>query len=110
LSVPVEATVQLPVQVMVQVPALHETFAPSPTVWVQSFPLHATWHDGPQVPEQLEVPLHEKLQPLVEAEHASKEHVASVEQAQLVPLQTEPQPVRESERARARVRKTNFMT
>lgn len=112
LSVPLDETVQLPSHEMLQVPALQPTVEPSPTVCVQSLPAQATLQFAPQVPVQLEVPEHEKLQFAVEALHASKLQLASVAQEQLVPLQTVPQPAkaRANERDRAATASSFFMT
>ena len=63
-------TVQVPVQVMVQFPALQLTLLPAPTVCVHVLPLHCTLAAGPAVPVQIAFASHLKSQLEVEAEQA----------------------------------------
>jgi len=46
-------TEQEPVQVMLQVPEVHETLEPAPTAWVHPLPEHETLQLAPQLPEQV---------------------------------------------------------
>ncbi len=72
---PTAAALQVPSQVMVHVPEVQVTFEPAPAVCVQLLPAHDTAQPEPQVPVQVAPDGHEKLQPAVELEHASNEHV-----------------------------------
>ncbi len=83
---------------MLQRPAVHATFEPAPTEWVQLVPLHWTLHVGPQVPVQVEFAAQLKLHPAVLLEHVSKSQLCPEGQLHDVPAQTlEPQPTANTE-------------
>lgn len=81
------ATVQEPLQVMLQVPLVHETLEPAPTLCVQLLPLQLTLQAAPQFPVQVEPALQDRLQLLVELSHSSNEHVEFAGQSQFLPAQ-----------------------
>jgi hypothetical protein len=90
---PSVATLHAPSHVMVQVPDEQVTFEPAPAVCVHDLPAQPMLQFAPQVPVQVAPDAHEKLQLAVDALQVSKPQVWSAAQAQLVPVQTVPQPV-----------------
>lgn len=82
------ATVQAPSQVMSQLPLLHTTLEPVPTVCVHDLPTQVTLQDGPQLPVQVALASQSSRQDAVEALQPSKAQVSPEGQSQLVPAQT----------------------
>jgi hypothetical protein len=72
VSVALPETVHAPSHVMLQIPEEHRMFEPAPTVCVHNLPAQVTLQFAPQVPVQVAPLPQVKLQPVVEALHASK--------------------------------------
>jgi hypothetical protein len=95
-------TLQVPVQVMLQVPAVQATLEAAPTVWVHDLPKQVTLQPEPQVPVQVAPASQLKLQPEVELVQASNEQEVLAGQSQAVPVQMGMQPERAIAATRAK--------
>jgi hypothetical protein len=87
VTVALPATRQLPVQVMLQVPAEHRMSEPSPASTVQLFPSHCTLQLAPQLPAQEEPLSQRNWQLWVLGSQAWKVQSLFAGQTQLVPEQ-----------------------